>query len=125
MSAVPLRILELSLQESNSVQSFPPSSLLSRRRLCIFHLPTRKSKSLEDDVFEAVILKAPFGSKLNLGITRDSSVVRTGFCASAMLQRAARSAAARDFVGLIAREYSGPARDSAANARALVARAFG
>src|SRR5262249_46360216 len=93
---------------SNSVQSFPPSSLLFRRRLCIFHLPTRKSKSLEDDDFDAVIFKAPFGSKLSLGMASDSSVVRTGFCACPMQERATKRAAARDFVGFIEREYQRP-----------------
>src|SRR6266498_6025815 len=86
MSAVPLRVLEFSSYESNSVQSLQFSSLLLSRRLCIFHLPTKKSKSLGDDVVDAVIFKSPFSSKLNLGIGKLGSVVRTVVCARAKLQ---------------------------------------
>src|SRR6266542_966487 len=73
MSAVPLRVLEFSSYESHSVQSLQFSSLLLSRRLCIFHLPTTKSKSL-------------FSSKLNLGIGKLGSVVRTVVCAREKLQ---------------------------------------
>jgi hypothetical protein len=45
--------------------------------LCIFHLPTKKSKSLGDDVADAVIFKSPFSSKLSLEIGKFGSVVRT------------------------------------------------
>src|SRR5437879_5261757 len=50
MSAVPLRILEFSSHEPNSVQSWQFSNRLFSRRLCIFHFPTKKSKSFGDDV---------------------------------------------------------------------------
>src|ERR1700720_4942429 len=48
MSAEPLRILEFSSHESNSVQSLQFSSRLFSRRLCIFHFPTKKSKSFAE-----------------------------------------------------------------------------
>src|SRR3984893_14514975 len=83
MSAAPLRILEFSSHESNSVHSLQFSSRLFSRRLCIFHCPTRKSKSLWDEVGDAVIFNSPFWSKFNFGIGIVSSVVKTGFCASA------------------------------------------
>src|ERR1700730_5691606 len=82
MSASPLRILEFSSHESNSVHSLQFSSRLFSRRLCIFHFPTRKSKSLWDEVGDAVTFNSPFWSKFNFGIGIDSSVVKTGFCAS-------------------------------------------
>src|SRR6266481_9653621 len=83
MSAVPLRILEFSSHESNSVQSLQFSNRLFSRRLCIFHFPTKKSKSLGDDVDDAVIFRSPLVSKLNFGIGRLGSVVRTVCCACA------------------------------------------
>src|SRR6266542_2576407 len=98
MSAVPLRVLEFSSYESNSVQSLQFSSLLLSRRLCIFHLPTKKSKSLGDDVVDAVIFKSPFSSKLNLGIGKLGSVVRTVVCARAKLQIARHRMAIEYFI---------------------------
>src|SRR6266478_5559393 len=83
MSAVPLRVLEFSSHESNSVQSLQFSNRLFSRRLCIFHFPTKKSKSFGDDVDDAVIFRSPFVSKLNFGIGRLGSVVRTVCCACA------------------------------------------
>src|SRR5438132_11744619 len=81
MSAVPLRVLEFSSHESNSVQSLQFSNRLFSRRLCIFHFPTKKSKSFGDDVDDAVIFKSPLASKLNFGIGRLGSFVRTVCCA--------------------------------------------
>jgi hypothetical protein len=95
MSAVPLRILEFSSQESNSVQSLQPSSRAFSRRLCIFHFPTRKSKSLGDDVAEAVISNSPFASKRTFGIGTDSSVFQDRFL-SAVTGGEIRTDAAND-----------------------------
>src|SRR6267143_2830956 len=82
MSPLPPSILKFSSDDSNSVHSLQSSSLLFSRRLCIFHFPTRKSKSLWDEVGDAVIFNSPFWSKVNFGIGIVSSVVKTGFCAS-------------------------------------------
>src|SRR6266853_5393636 len=83
MSAVPLRVLEFSSHESNSVQSLQFSNRLFSRRLCIFHFPTKKSKSFGDDVDDAAIFRSPLVSKLNFGIGRLGSMVRTVCCARA------------------------------------------
>src|SRR5258708_11954957 len=105
MSAVPLKIFVLSSWDSNYVQSLAPSSLLFSRRLCIFHLPTRKSKSLWDDVGDAVILSSPFESKPSAGIARDSSVVSTGFCACPRLHTTRSRAGIAPLINRIQREY--------------------
>src|SRR5262245_61590965 len=76
MSAVPARILVLSLDDSKSVQVLQFSSRLSRWRLCIFHFPTRKSKSLGDEVADALMMRSPLASKVTFGIGMDSSAVR-------------------------------------------------
>src|SRR5438309_7568667 len=80
MSAVPLRILAFSSHESNSVQSLQFSNRLLRRRLCILHFPTKKSKSFGDDVDDAVIFRSPRASKVNFGIGRLGSFVKTVCC---------------------------------------------
>src|ERR1700745_3784730 len=101
ISAVSLSVLEFSSNESNSVHSLQFSSLLLSRRLCIFHLPTRKSKSFGDDVADAVIFKSPFPSKLNLGIGKLGSAVRTAVWARAKLQMARNKIVIKYFIRLI------------------------
>src|SRR5207302_7187259 len=104
ISAVPLNILWFSSDDSNSVPSLQFSSLLFSRRLCIFHFPTRKSKSLWDDIADAVIFNSPFESKFNLGMAKVSSVVRTDLWASMsvrlapMLQMKRNKIVAGDFI---------------------------
>jgi len=41
---------------------------LFRRRWCIFHFPTRKSKSLVDELAEALMTRFPLAAKSNCGI---------------------------------------------------------
>src|SRR2546430_2731470 len=83
----PLRIFVFTSEESNSVQSRQLASRLSRCRLCIFHFPTRKSKSLGEEFGEAVILSSPCASNSTLGIGILSSAVSSLFCAGAKWER--------------------------------------
>src|SRR5215471_12859979 len=87
ISAAPLRIFVFTSEESNSVQSRQLASRLSRCRLCIFHFPTRKSKSLGDEFGEAVILSSPLASNSTLGIGILLSAVSSLFCADARWER--------------------------------------
>src|SRR6266436_8527985 len=78
--APPLRIFAFTSEESNSVQSWQSASRLSKCRLCIFHFPTRKSKSLGEEFGEALIFRSPLTSNSTLGIGMLSSAVSSLFC---------------------------------------------
>src|SRR5205823_14644120 len=99
MSAAPFRIFVFTSEESNSVQSRQLASRLSRCRLCIFHLPTRKSKSLGEEFDEAVILGSPCASNSTLGIGILSSAVSSLFCAGAKSNRTKTKLMIRHFLG--------------------------
>src|SRR5436189_45190 len=58
MSTVPFRIFVFTSEDSNSVQVRQLASRLSRCRLCIFHCPVRKSKSLGEELGEAIKLSS-------------------------------------------------------------------
>src|SRR4030095_10715714 len=88
MSAAPFRIFVFTSEESNSVQSRQLASRLSRCRLCILHFPTRKSKSLGEELGVAVILSSPWASNSTLGIGILSSAVSSLFCAGAKWESA-------------------------------------
>src|SRR5262245_22055304 len=98
MSAAPVRIFAFTDEESNSVQSWQSASRLSRCRLCIFHLPTRKSKSLGDEPAEAVIFRSPLASNSTLGIAMLESGPNSGFCPSVLKTAAKKKIKARRFI---------------------------
>src|SRR3954453_19071887 len=88
MSAAPFRIFVFTSEESNSVQVRQLASHLSRCRLCIFHFPTKKSKSLGEELGEAVLLSSPCASNSTLGMGILSSAVSSLFCAGAKCESA-------------------------------------
>src|SRR5436190_19615124 len=88
MSAAPFRIFVFTSEESNSVQWRQLANRLSRCRLCIFHFPTKKSKSLGEELGEAVILSSPRASNSTLGMGMLSSAVSSLFCAEAKWESA-------------------------------------
>src|SRR5438034_9733508 len=98
MSAAPVRIFVFTHEESDSVQSRQSSSRLSRCRLCIFHFPTRKSKSLLDEPGEAVILRSPLASNSTLGIGILGSGTSSGFCPSVLKIAAKKRIKAKRFI---------------------------
>src|SRR5207248_3165145 len=97
MSAAPLRIFAFTSEESNSVQSWQSASRLSKWRLCIFHFPTRKSKSLGEEFGEAVILRSPLTNS-TLGIGMLSSAVSSLFCPKARAEERRSRRIVRDFM---------------------------
>src|SRR5919201_6646261 len=98
MSAAPVRIFVFTDEESNSVQSRQAASRLSRCRLCIFHFPTRKSKSLGDELDEAVIFRSPLASNSTLGIGMLESGTSFEFCPSVLKIAAKKRIKARRFI---------------------------
>src|SRR6188472_1057155 len=88
MSTAPFRIFVFTSEDSNSVQVRQLASRLSRCRLCIFHCPVRKSKSLGEELGEAVILSSPRASNSTLGIGMLSSAVSSLVCAGAKWESA-------------------------------------
>src|SRR4029077_7079262 len=97
ISAAPPRILWFSSKESNSVHSLQFSSRLLRWRLCIFHLPTRKSKSFGDEADDAVMTRLSFASKVTFGIGMDSSAARAGVSARPRRQTESKTMVNRHF----------------------------
>src|SRR5690242_7016118 len=98
MSAAPARIFAFTDEESNSVQLRQLARRLSRCRLCIFHLPTRKSKSLADEPGDALILRSPLPSNSTLGIAILESGPSCAFCPSKLKTAAKKRIKARRFI---------------------------
>src|SRR5262245_49197903 len=65
----PFRILWQAPVASNSIHSAQLLSLVLSFLLRIFHLPTRKSKSLLEEVFDGIISKSTVGVNDNCDIT--------------------------------------------------------
>src|SRR6266496_666055 len=105
MSAAPFSIFVFTSKESNSVQSWQSASRLSRCRLCIFHFPTRKSKSLGDELGEAVILRSPLASISTLGIGIFGSGTSSGFCPYALKIAGKKSIKTRRFMEIAMQQH--------------------